>query len=129
MFGFGASVETDAGSSGYLAEDRQETFELGRLRDCDAVDKSRNEKICVLQSVADGIEPFTSLAEALVEIVRDAVDVSGDSLAVGSVANEFIIHVIYVFYRHSQSRRVLRQRWQFRRMRQGGFRGSVPEGR
>ena len=110
MFGFGASVETDAGSSGYLAEDRQETFELGRLRDCDAVDESRNEKIGVLQSVADEIEPFTGLAEALVEIVRDAVEVSMDSLAVGSVANEFIIHVICVFYRHSQSRREHRQR-------------------
>ena len=122
-------METDAGSSGYLAEDRQETFELGRLRDCDAVDKSRNEKIGVLQSVADGIEPLTSLAEALVKIVRDAVEVSGDSLAVRSVANEFIIHVICVFYRHNLSRRVHRQRWRSRRMRQGGFRGSVLAGR
>ena len=110
MFGFGATVETDAGASGYLAEDGQETLELGRLRDCDAVDKSRNEEIGVLQSIADGIEPFTGLAEALIEIVRDAVEVSGDCLAVGSVANEFIIHVICVFYRHNLSRRVLRQR-------------------
>ena len=122
-------METDAGSSGYLAKDGQETFELGRLRDCDAIDESRNEEFGVLQSVADGIEPFTGLAEALIEIVRDAVEVSMDSLAVGSVANEFIVHVICVFYRHSRSRRVLRQRWRFRRMRQGGFRGSVLAGR
>ena len=93
-------METDAGASGYLAEDGQETFELGRLRDCDAVDESRNEEIGVLQSVADGIEPFTSLAEALVEIVRDAVEVSGDCLAVGSVANEFIIHVALAILVH-----------------------------
>ena len=110
MFGFEASVETDAGASGYLAEDGQETFELGRLRDYDTVDESRNEEIGVLQGVADGIEPFTSLAEALVEIVRDAVEVSGDCLAVWCVANEFVIHVICVFYRHSRSRRVRRQR-------------------
>ena len=76
-------METDAGASGYLAEDRQDTFELGRLRDCDAVDESRNKEFGVLQSVADGIQTFTSLAEALIEIVRDAVEVSMDSLAVG----------------------------------------------
>ena len=93
-------METDAGASGYLAEDRQQAFELGRLRDCDAIDESRNEEIGVLQGVADGIEPFTGLAEALVKIMRDAVEVSGDCLAVGSVANEFIVHIALAILVH-----------------------------
>ena len=42
MLRFVAPVETDAGATGDLLEDGQEAVELGRVRDSDAVDESRN---------------------------------------------------------------------------------------
>ena len=122
-------METDAGSSGYLAEDGQETLELGRLRDCDAVDKSRNEEFGVLQSVADVVFAFDEFTGTFVHVVGCPIEFACYGFAVRGIADKLVIHFSFSSYRRNQCQRVHRQRWQSRRMRQGGFRGSVLAGR
>ena len=53
VFRLRAAVEADAGTSGHLAEDRQEPLKLGRLCHLHVVDECRNEVVGVFEGVAD----------------------------------------------------------------------------
>ena len=62
MFGLGATMKSDAGSSGYLAKNRKEPFEFRAHCHPYSIDQRRNEKICILNGVADRSQYFLKAA-------------------------------------------------------------------
>jgi hypothetical protein len=58
VFGFGASVEADACTTGDLLEDGQGSLELGAVRDSDAIDECGDKFVCVLKCLTDVGEAF-----------------------------------------------------------------------
>ena len=94
-----AAVETYAGTSGDLGEDGQEAFETRGLRDLHFVDECGDEIVCVFEGVAEIYRSLHEFAGALVEIVRDAVELAGNGLRAFTrsrrrtiLADEFVVH-------------------------------------
>ena len=94
MFGEGAAVDTDAGAPGDLEEDRQRAAEARGEGDLYAVDERRDEIVGILEGVADKVPAFDEFVEALVVVMRGAVERAGDGLSVGFGADEFVVHKI-----------------------------------
>ena len=65
-----AAMETNTGATGYLAEDRQQALELGRLRDGDFIDECRDKEVEVFEGVADVVFAFDEFTCALVGVMR-----------------------------------------------------------
>ena len=76
-----AAVESYAGTSGYLDEDRQQAFEFGRLCDLHFVDECRNEVVGVFERVADVVQTLDEEPGAFVDVVRGAIEFAVDSFA------------------------------------------------
>ena len=86
-------MDTDAGAPGDLEEDRQRAAEARREGDLYAVDERRDEIVGILEGVADVVTAFDEFVEALVVVVRGAVERAGDGLAVEFGADEFVVHI------------------------------------
>ena len=73
MFGFGATMDTNATASRNLTEDGQEALELGAHRHLYLVNQGGDEIVGVFQRVADVMAAFGQEACALVEIARGVI--------------------------------------------------------
>ena len=73
-------MESYAGTSGDLDEDRQRAFETRGLRDSDTIDKSRDEVVGVFEGVADIVQTLNKEAGTLVDIMRGAIEFAGNCL-------------------------------------------------
>ena len=62
VLGASAAMDTDAGTTGDLADKRQEALEARRHRDLDAIDEGWNQFVEVFESRADGGEVLDLLA-------------------------------------------------------------------
>ena len=82
VFRLRAAMETDTGATGYLAEDGQQAFELGRLGDLNFVDQGGNEVVGVFEGVADVVQPIHQFTGALVDVVRGAIEFAVDGLRI-----------------------------------------------
>ena len=69
VFGFGATMDTNATASGDLLENGQQTLELWRLCYGYFVDESRNKVVGILESIADVVAAFNKEAGALVNVM------------------------------------------------------------
>ena len=87
-----AAVESYAGTSRDLDEDRQGTFETRGLRDLNFVDQGGNKVVGIFEGVADVVQTFHEEAGTLVDVVRGAIEFAVDGFAGGHVADEFIVH-------------------------------------
>ena len=101
VFGAGAAVEADTGTTGDLQEDGQGALETRGLRDLNSVDQGGNEVVGVFESVADIMQTLNKEPGTLVDVVRGAVELAGNCLTrmrFGTnrrraiFANEFVIH-------------------------------------
>ena len=75
-----AAVESYAGTSGYLDEDRQQAFETRGLCDLNFVDQGGNEVVGVFEGVADIVQTLIKEPGTLVDIMRGAVEFAGNCL-------------------------------------------------
>ena len=91
VFGFGASVEADACTTGDLLEDGQGSLELGALGDGDAIDECGDKFVCVLKCLTDGRQVFSVCSGRARVAVFDRVEGSSYGFCVRRLANEFVI--------------------------------------
>ena len=97
---FGAAVDADAGSSGYLQEHRHQRTETGREVDLQFIDERRNQAVGVFECGGNASKVLFVLSSRAGVAVLDAVECSSDGVlgVVGSfgrgscfLANEFVI--------------------------------------
>ena len=75
-------MDTDAGAPGDLEEYRQQALKARTLRHLYLIYECGDEVVGILEGVADKVTAFDEFIEALVVVVRGAVERAGDGLRI-----------------------------------------------
>ena len=96
MFRFGASMNADAGASGDLFQDWEQSMELRTPRHCYLIDQCRNEIVSVFESIADGVQYLGILLCPVVEVMRCPKQSATNGFAICRHAYQFVVHIFSI---------------------------------